>query len=58
MGDHKLSLEETRSINNALRLKMQELDRVISEAGRVVSQLTHYPAFISSAASARARAPL
>ncbi len=54
MDDHKLTLEETRSLNEALRLKMQELDEVITEAGRVVSQLTNYPAFISSAASTRA----
>ena len=54
MDDHKLTLEETRSLNEALRLKMQELDQVIGEASRVVSQLTNYPAFISSAASTRA----
>ena len=39
MEEHKLSLQETQRINEALHLKMAELDRVLSEAGRVVSQL-------------------
>ena len=45
MEEQRLSLEETRQINDALHLKMQELDKVIDQAGRMVSQLTHYPAF-------------
>ena len=43
MEEHKLSVQETERINSALRLKMQELDRVISEAGRVVSQAHQLP---------------
>ena len=39
MEEQRLSLEE------ALHLKMQELDKVIGQAGRMVSQLTNYPAF-------------
>ena len=45
MEEQRLSLEETRQINDALHLKMKELDKVIDQAGRMVSQLTHYPAF-------------
>ena len=45
MEEQRLSLEETRQINEALHLKMQELDKVIDQAGRMVSQLTNYPAF-------------
>ena len=45
MTDYRLSVQETRSLNEALRLKMRELDQVIDQAGRIVSQLTHYPAF-------------
>ena len=45
MEEQRLSLEETRQINDALHLKMQELDKVIDQAGKMVSQLTHYPAF-------------
>jgi heat-inducible transcriptional repressor len=45
MEAHKLTLQETATINAQLPLKMQELDRVIDQAGRMVSQLTNYPAF-------------
>lgn len=45
MEEQRLSLDETRQINEALHLKMQELDKVIDQAGRMVSQLTNYPAF-------------
>ncbi len=45
MEEQRLSLEETRQINEALHLKMKELDQVIDQAGRMVSQLTNYPAF-------------
>jgi len=45
MEQQRLSMEETRQINEALHLKMKELDKVIDQAGRMVSQLTHYPAF-------------
>ena len=45
MDQHKLTMQETQTINDQLHLKMQELDRVIDQAGRMVSQLTNYPAF-------------
>ncbi|MBP1736957.1 MAG: Heat-inducible transcription repressor HrcA [Oscillospiraceae bacterium] len=45
MEAHRLSMQETTRINEALKLKMQELDRVIDQAGRIVSQFTKYPAF-------------
>ncbi len=45
MEEQRLSLEETKQINDALHLKMKELDKVIDQAGRMVSQLTNYPAF-------------
>ncbi len=53
MEAHKLSVQETERINQALRLKMEELDRVIDQAGRVVSQLTNYPAFALSSGMER-----
>ena len=53
MEEHKLSLQETQRINQALRMKMQELDRVLDQAGRVVSQLTNYPAFALSSGMSR-----
>ena len=45
MEEHKLSLQETQRINQALAMRMRELDRVLDQAGRVVSQLTNYPSF-------------
>ena len=53
MEDHKLSLQETERMNQALRMKMQELDRVLDQAGRMVAQLTSYPAFALSAGTER-----
>ena len=49
MDDYKLSIQETDRLNEALNLKMQALDRVIDEAGRVVAKLTQYPAFAITA---------
>lgn len=53
MEEHRLSQQETRRINEALKLKMQELDRVLEQAGRILSHLTRYPAFALTAGSAR-----
>lgn len=53
MEHHRLSLQETQHLNEALHLKMQELDRVMEQAGRIISQLTRYPAFALSSGSAR-----
>ena len=50
MDDYKLSMQETERINSALNMKMQALDRVIDEAGKVVAKLTQYPAFALTAA--------
>lgn len=49
MQQHKLSLEETESINAALKSRIQQLDRILSEAGRLTSQLTSYPAYALTA---------
>ncbi len=48
MEEHRLSLQETQRLNEALHLKMREMDRVMDEAGRILSQLTRYPAFALS----------
>ncbi len=53
MEEQRLSMEETRQINEALHNKMQELDRVIDEAGKMVSQLTNYPAFAMTGGARR-----
>jgi heat-inducible transcriptional repressor len=53
MEEHKLSLQETQRINEALHLKMAELDQVIDQAGKMLSQLTNYPTFALTAGSNR-----
>ena len=45
MEQHRLSVQETESINEALHIKLQELDRVLSRAGQVVSNFTNYPVY-------------
>ena len=45
MEEHRLSIQETERINAALHLKMRQMDQVMSEAGKIVSQLTRYPTF-------------
>lgn len=45
MGEHQLTLQETQRINDALEMKMDQLDRVIDQAGKVLSKLSDYPVF-------------
>ena len=53
MEEQKLSLQETERINEALHSKMARLDQIIDEAGRMVSRMTHYPAFALAKAKER-----
>ena len=48
MERQKLSVAETERINAALHMKMEELDRVISQAGRAVSSFVNYPAYVAT----------
>ncbi|MCF0120770.1 MAG: heat-inducible transcription repressor HrcA [Oscillospiraceae bacterium] len=47
---HRLSVEETEQINSALKSRVQQLDRMLSVAGRLTAQLTNYPAFALTSA--------
>ncbi len=49
MEEQRLSLAETERINLSLQLKIEELDRLLAQAGRAVSVLTRYPAYVSAA---------
>lgn len=51
MNQHKLSLDETATINRALKSRIQQLDKIIADAGRITSQLTSYPAYALTAAN-------
>lgn len=51
MQDYRLSVDETQSLNQAMELKMQELDKVISQVSKMVSQMTNLPAVAMTAAA-------
>jgi heat-inducible transcriptional repressor len=53
MDRQQLTMQETERINQALNLKMEELDRVIDRAGKVLSQLSDYPVFTAAASVER-----
>ena len=47
MEQQKLSIAETEKINQSLQMKMEELDRVISQAGKAISSFVNYPTYMS-----------
>ena len=49
MERQRLSLRETEEINQSLRGRMEELDRLLSQAGRAVSSFVNYPAYVAAA---------
>ena len=49
MERQKLSIEETEAINARLSEKMEQLDRLMADAGKLAGQLTGYPALALSA---------
>ena len=44
MEKQKLSIEQTEDINSRLNLKLQQLDSMMTDVGKIASQLTDYPA--------------
>jgi heat-inducible transcriptional repressor len=50
MHRQKLSLEETETINRALNARISELDKTLSDVGKVASLITSYPAYTLTAA--------
>ena len=53
MERHRLSIEETESINRSLRQRLNQLDQLISDAGRITAALTEYPAYALCAAASK-----
>ena len=49
MMDYRLSVDETKSINNAIEEKMNQVDKLVDRVAKLVSQATNLPA-ISAAA--------
>ena len=54
MDQHQLTIQETQRINDALQVKMEELDRVIDQAGKVLSRISDYPVFSMTEPKAQA----
>ena len=53
MQDYRLSVDETKSINQAMENKMQEVDKMISQVGKLVSKMTDLPAYAVAARSSQ-----
>ena len=51
MQDYRLSMDETKTINQAMEVKMQEVDKMISQVGKLVSKMTDLPAYAVAARS-------
>ena len=49
MERQKVSLEEAEAINRQLNVKMEQLDKLMSDAGKLAGQLTGYPALALAA---------
>jgi len=44
MAEYRLSMDETRSINDAIEQKMQQVDKMVEKVAKLVSQATDLPA--------------
>lgn len=53
MERQRLSMAETEKINRSLQMKMEELDRLLSQAGRALSTYVSYPAYVAAAGRKR-----
>lgn len=49
MERQRLSLEETEEINRSINLKIKQLDKLMSDVGKLASSMTHYPALALAA---------
>ena len=53
MQNYRLSMDETKTINQAMEVKMQEVDKMISQVGKLVSKMTDRPAYAVAARSSQ-----
>ena len=54
MMDYRLSVDETKSISNAIEEKMQKVDKMVERVAKLVSQATNLPAISAASRSAGA----
>lgn len=55
MNRHRLTADEMDAIDSVLSVKMQELDRLLTEVGRLVADLTSYTAYSTSPSADKVR---
>lgn len=55
MMDYRLSMDETKSISNAIEEKMQRVDKMVEKVAKLVSQATELPAISVTARQNAAR---
>ena len=51
MMDYRLSVDETKSINNAIEEKVQRVDKLVEKVAKLVSQATDLPAISAASRS-------
>ena len=45
MAENRMTVQEMEMINRQMREKMDQMDQIIAEAGRMISQMTHYTTY-------------
>lgn len=45
MQDYRLSVDETKSLNQTMQTRLQEFDAALAQVGKLVSKLTNLPAY-------------
>lgn len=53
MKRHKLSIAETEEINEGLHNRIHQLDKALSDVGKITSKLTSYPVYALATAAAQ-----
>ena len=48
MERQRLSVDETEKINQSLHVKMEQLDHLLSQAGKALSSFVNYPAYVTA----------
>jgi heat-inducible transcriptional repressor len=54
MQDYRLTVDDTKTLNQAMELKLQEFDKTMTQVGRMVSKLTNLPAYTLASAGSNA----
>lgn len=55
MNDRRLSAQETMELNSALKQRINKLDSLLEDAGRLVAEFTHYPVYALTSGMAGAK---